>query len=305
MRLFFLSLIFFFSLFADGFIQPIPAESDYDPAKAELGKSLYFDPALSADGTISCANCHQPTLYGTDNLRFSIGIQGQTGTINAPSVFNSRYNLAQFWDGRAKTLQEQAKAPMVNPVEMGNTHDQVISTLKKNLTYQQTFKTLYPKKGITIDTVADAITEFEKALTTPNSPFDRYLRGDQDAISSEAKEGYELFKAKGCISCHNGINIGGNLYQKFGIFKEYNTTNLGRFNVTQKEYDKYFFKVPSLRNVEKTAPYFHEGDVKTLNEAVKMMGEFQLGRLLKPDEIDKIVAFLQSLTGEIPEIAFP
>lgn len=305
MRLFFLSLIFFFPLFADGFIQPIPAESDYDPAKAELGKSLYFDPALSADGTISCANCHQPTLYGTDNLRFSIGIQGQTGTINAPSVFNSRYNLAQFWDGRAKTLQEQAKAPMVNPVEMGNTHDQVISTLKKNLTYQQTFKTLYPKKGITIDTVADAITEFEKALTTPNSPFDRYLRGDQDAISSEAKEGYELFKAKGCISCHNGINIGGNLYQKFGIFKEYNTTNLGRFNVTQKEYDKYFFKVPSLRNVEKTAPYFHEGDVKTLNEAVKMMGEFQLGRLLKPDEIDKIVAFLQSLTGEIPEIAFP
>ncbi|MCF6207736.1 MAG: c-type cytochrome, partial [Sulfurovum sp.] len=236
---------------------------------------------------------------GDDGMRFSFGIRGQEGKINAPTVYNSVFNFRQFWDGHAKNLEEQVYGPVNNPVEMGNDMHEVVEKLKKDDTYVRIFSEIYPD-GITEKNIANAIAEYEKELITPNAPFDYYLRGDKNAISERAKKGYALFKYKGCIICHNGVNVGGNLFNWFGIYTDANSTNLGRYNVTKREEDKYVFKVPSLRNVALTAPYMHDGRFKTLREAVKFMSQAQLGRFMTEDELDAIVAFLESLTGELP-----
>ena len=281
-------------------ITPIPLKvTDVNPAKVKLGKKLFFDPILSKNNTIACVNCHILSDGGDDNRQFSIGINGQIGNINSPTVFNARYNFVQFWNGRAKDLQDQAKGPIENPIEMGNTFSNLIKTLK-NSPYKAEFDSIY-KDGITKENITDAIAEYKKTLITPDAPFDKYLRGDKNAITKIQKEGYELFKSKGCISCHNGINIGGNLYAKFGVFKQAKSKSLGRYEVTKNPLDKYFFKVPTLRNIARTSPYLHDGRYKTLNDVVKFMIEYQLGRKAKQEDIDKIVAFLVSLTGKFPK----
>ena len=282
-------------------IKPLPQTITYDKEKARLGKKLFHDPILSKDGTVACANCHQLDSGGDDGMKVSIGIKGQKGDINAPTVLNAVYNFRQFWDGRAKDLEAQAKGPIENPVEMGHRLDKVVEMLKEHPEYSKKFSMIY-EDGVTIENLINAIAEFEKALITPNAPFDRYLKGDKDAITQEAKNGYSLFKSKGCILCHNGINIGGNLYNKFGIFEESSSLHLGRYNVTKREEDKYVFKVPSLRNIALTAPYMHDGRAKSLEHAVVIMTKFQLGRYMEPHEINEIVSFVESLTGELPEI---
>ena len=280
-------------------ITPLPKYMPTNPKKVALGKALFFDPILSKDGTVSCASCHDLYNGGDDDKVVSIGIDGQKGNINAPTVLNAVFNFRQFWDGRAKDLQEQAAGPIENPVEMGNTFDNLIKTLK-NSPYKAQFEALY-SNGITKENITDAIAEFEKTLITPESPFDRYLRGDEHAISQSQKEGYALFQTKGCIACHHGRNVGGNLFNKFGVIISIDDANLGRYNVTHNESDKYFFKVPSLRNVALTAPYFHNGSVSDLKEAVYFMAKHQLGRAITEEEVTKIVDFLHALTGEIPK----
>lgn len=298
---FFIGILVSMSIsFATSDIRVIPQSVAVDRAKAKLGKMLFNDTILSKDDTISCKHCHDLKNGGDDGLRYSYGIGGKQGSINAPTVLNAVYNFRQFWDGRAKDLQEQALGPIQNPVEMGMDIDRAVQKLKANKKYKQAFESVY-KDGITKQNIANAIAEYEKTLITPNSPFDRYLGGDKDAISSRAKKGYELFKYKGCIICHNGINVGGNLYNRFGIYKDANSTNLGRYNVTHRDEDKFVFKVPSLRNVSKTAPYMHDGRFQTLKEAVSFMSQSQLGRYINDDEIDDIVEFLKSLEGQLPQ----
>jgi cytochrome c peroxidase len=282
-------------------ITPIPFSMPYDTAKAALGEKLFFDTSLSADGSVSCNSCHDLRTSGTDNVESSFGVGGKKGQINSPTVYNSVFNFVQFWNGRAKDLREQAKGPILNPIEMANTKEGVVASLAKNKAYVAEFGKLY-KDGITFNNIADAIAEFEKTLITPNSKFDNYLKGDKNAMNRQEKEGYELFQNKGCISCHNGVNLGGNMFQKIGVMVEYKDPKAinGRFDVSKKDSDKNMFKVPTLRNVELTAPYFHNGLVKDLKEAVILMGYHQLGIRLKEEEVDKIVAFLKTLTGKKP-----
>ena len=285
-------------------IIPIPQKVDHDVELARLGQSLFFDTRLSADNTISCATCHRLDHGGAEPLAVSVGIRSQKGQLNAPTVFNAVFNIAQFWDGRAKDLVEQAKGPVINPIEMGHDFTTLIASLSRDTFYAEAFKRYFPEEGITAHTIATAISEYEKTLITPNSPFDRFLRGDTDALSHEAKEGFALFKAKGCVACHHGINIGGNQYQQFGAVienRDIGHSFAGRFMVTGDEDDRYYVKVPSLRNVARTAPYFHTGGVKTLEEAVRLMAYHQLGIHLEDGEIVKISAFLRSLNGTLNE----
>jgi cytochrome c peroxidase len=301
-RLIHLSLFTFLlsiCLIAQELITPIPQKVEVDAKKARLGQMLFFDPILSRDDTISCASCHDLQNGGDDGLKFSFGIEGKEGNINAPTVYNAVFNFWQFWDGRAKNLEEQAVGPIENPVEMDSTFKELIPKLQKTH-YKRLFDTIYPE-GITKHNIANALAEYEKTLITPNAPFDKYLRGDADALTKDEKEGYELFKTKGCVSCHHGVNLGGNLYNKFGVFEDPNSQQLGRYNVTKKERDKYYFKVPTLRNIEHTAPYFHDGRTYNLKEAVLIMAQYQLGREITNEEVDKIVAFLKTLSGELPK----
>jgi len=285
-------------------IEPLPLSVTLNHQKVALGKQLFHDVRLSKDDTISCASCHGLESAGVDGLPHSFGIDGQEGSINAPTVYNSGFNFVQFWDGRAGTLEEQASGPIHNPVEMGSNWDEVIGKLSQDKRYQMLFSQLYGG-GVSPEFVQDAIATFERSLVTSDSRFDRYLRGDEKALSMEEKEGYQLFRSYGCIACHQGVNIGGNMFQNFGVFGNYfkdrghiTQTDYGRFNVTGLERDRYKFKVPSLRLVAKTAPYFHDGTVKTLNEAVKIMAKYQLGREIPDTEVANIVLFLQSLEGK-------
>ena len=229
------------------------------------------------------------------------------GPINSPTVLNATFNLAQFWDGRAKDLKEQAGGPIANPIEMGSNHELAVNVLQSIPEYVKWFKEVYGDEKIDIDKVTDAIAAFEETLTTPNSRFDHWLNGYAETISKSEKEGYDLFKGKGCIACHNGVGVGGNSYQKFGMAKPYDkdTHTLGRYNVTKDEKDKYVFKVPLLRNIELTAPYLHDASTWDLSEAVNIMAEYQLGLKLTEGETGKIVAFLRTLTGDQPSIVFP
>ncbi len=280
---------------------PLPLTVEADDKKVQLGKKLFLDPILSKDNTLSCISCHKLLDNGADNIPYNEGINGEKGVFNSPTVYNAAYNFRQFWDGRAKNLKDQALKPITNPDEMGNTIEKVIHDLKSDPVYLSMFNEIY-QDGITENNLAEVLAEFEKTLITPNSSFDKYLRGDMKALTIQEKKGYHIFKTKGCISCHNGINIGGNLYNKFGIYKDAHSKELGRYNQTKKEEDKYVFKVPSLRNVAITAPYMHDGRVDTLDEAVNIMAKYQLGRPMKKDELEDLVAFLKTLTGELPDI---
>ena len=286
----------------DDLISPIPLQAKVDARKAELGKRLFFETRLSKDDSISCASCHDLDSGGADSGEVSFGVDGKSGDMNSPTVFNAAYNIAQFWDGRAQDLKEQAKGPITNPVEMASDEAQVVEKLSADAAYVKSFQEIYAGK-ITLDNVSDAIAEFEKTLITPNSKFDLFIKGENVEFAQDEKDGYSLFKNLGCVSCHNGINIGSNMFQKFGIFADRNDSfnHLGRFNVTKNENDKYYFKVPTLRNIEKTAPYFHDGSAKTLQDAVRTMGLYQLGQELSREEIEKITSFLRTLTGESPK----
>ncbi|MFV1983735.1 MAG: cytochrome-c peroxidase [Thiohalomonadales bacterium] len=288
-------------------IKPIPLTVKSNKAKVELGKKLFFEPRLSKSGFISCNSCHNLSTGGADNLPSSIGHKWQLGPINSPTVLNAKFNLAQFWDGRAKDLKEQAGGPIANPGEMASSHKAVISVLKSMPEYEEMFLKVYGTNKVTQDRITGAIAAFEETLTTPNSKFDRWLRGDDKVLTSNEEQGYQLFKSKGCITCHNGIGVGGGSFQKFGVVKPYrkDMANLGRFSQTKKESDKFVFKVPLLRNIELTAPYFHDGSTWDLNEAVDIMAEFQLGVKLSRNENKNIVAFLKTLTGEQPKIIYP
>jgi cytochrome c peroxidase len=283
---------------------PLPLTLSLDSRKVELGAKLFDDPRLSADGSVSCAHCHNLATGGVDRTPHSRGIGGQEGGVNAPTVFNSGFNFRQFWDGRAESLEDQIDGPLQNPIEMANTWPQALDAIANDPQYNAAFKTIY-RDGIQPHNVKDAIATFERSLVTPNSRFDRFLRGDQTALNKEEQAGYDLFKQIGCTSCHQGMNIGGNMYQKLGIMEDFfaqrghiSQSDLGRFNITKREQDRYFFKVPSLRNVALTPPYLHDGSVKTLEDAVQVMARFQLGIRLKTAEAAKIAAFLRTLSGE-------
>ncbi|MGI2855979.1 cytochrome-c peroxidase [Shewanella algae] len=278
-----------------------------EPEKVELGKMLYFEPRLSKSGFISCNSCHNLSMGGVDALPTSIGHAWQEGPINSPTVLNADYMLAQFWDGRAKDLKEQAAGPIANPKEMGFTHELASETVASMPAYRARFKQVYGSEEVNIDRITDAIAAFEKTLVTPNSPFDKYLEGDKNAISAEAQAGYQQFKDKGCVACHNGPAIGGTMYMKMGLIKPFHTDNPaeGRKAVTGKEADKMVFKVPTLRNIELTYPYFHDGSVWELEKAVNTMSDIQLAQKLTEKETQEMVAFLKSLTGEQPKVEMP
>jgi cytochrome c peroxidase len=288
-------------------IQPIMPAKITDPAKVELGKQLFFDPRLSRSGFISCNSCHNLSMGGSDNLQTSIGHNWQKGPINSPTVLNSSMNLAQFWDGRAADLKEQAAGPIANPAEMAFTHNLAVDTLRSIPEYREGFKAVYQVDEITIDEVTDAIAAFEETLVTPHSRFDRWLLGDQDAMTQVELDGYKLFKDIGCTACHNGPAVGGNSFQKMGLVEPYNTDNPaeGVAAVTGKDADRFKFKVPTLRNVELTYPYFHDGAYWKLEESVDVMARLQLGRTLSDEDIGKITAFLKTLTGEQPNFTLP
>jgi len=298
---------------------PEPADNPGTAAKIELGKQLYFDPRLSLDGTVSCNSCHNVMASGTDNKATSAGVAGKHGGRSAPTVWNSAFLSVQFWDGRANTLEDQAKGPILNPVEMAMPSEKaVMDRLQQIPGYVTQFKAVFGDDGMTYDNLAKAIGAFERVLITPNGPLDRYLKGDKSALSAAAKRGMETFEEVGCVACHNGVNfagpqlpVGQGFYQRFPSFsskydKQYQlTVDEGRFEATKKEADKHMWRVPTLRNVALTAPYFHNGAVKTLDEAVRVMAKAQLSKELSDQQVADIVAFLNSLTGEFPQIAMP
>ncbi len=288
-------------------IQAVAPVMDINLAEVELGKMLYFDPRLSLSGFISCNSCHNLSMGGTDNLPTSIGHGWAQGPINAPTVLNSSLNLAQFWDGRALDLQDQAGGPIANPGEMGSTHALAVDVLKTIPGYVYEFKQVYGTADITIEMVTDSIATFEETLVTPNSDFDKWLLGDSNAINDYELAGYNLFKSSGCVACHNGQAVGGNSFQKMGILEPYQTTSSaeGLAGVTGKDLDRFKFKVPTLRNVELTYPYFHDGATYSLTEAVDIMGRLQLGKHFTDEENAQIVAFLKTLTGDQPNFNLP
>lgn len=298
---------------------PVPADNPITAAKVELGKQLFFDPRLSIDGSISCNSCHNVMSSGTDNRAGSVGVKGQIGGRSAPTVWNSAFLSAQFWDGRAATLEDQAKGPVLNPIEMGMPSEKVtVERLKAIPGYVQQFKAVFGDEGVTYDNMAKAIATYERTLVTINSPFDRYMRGETTAMSSDAVNGMKLVDSVGCTSCHNGSNfagpdlpVGTPFLQKFPTFEsKYTKTydlmaDKGRYEVTKDKSDMHMWRVPSWRNVALTAPYFHNGKVQTLDEAVRVMAKTQLNKDLKDSEVKEIVAFLNALTGEFPAQTLP
>jgi len=287
--------------------QPIQPPQAIDIGKVELGKKLYFDPRLSKSGFISCNSCHNLSRGGSDNLSTSIGDKWQQGPINSPTVLNSSLNLAQFWDGRAADLKEQAGGPIANPGEMAFTHTLAIDVLESIPAYVREFKLVFKQDRIDIDQVTEVIAEFEKTLVTPNSRFDQWLLGKTDALTRDELAGYKLFNDSGCVACHNGPNLGGNSFQKMGVVEPYqgNVGHDGRAGVTGKDADRFNFKVPTLRNVELTYPYFHDGAADTLAEAVDVMGRLQLGKTFNKAQNQQIVSFLKTLTGDQPQFMMP
>ncbi|WP_352855694.1 cytochrome-c peroxidase [Mesorhizobium sp. M0902] len=290
---------------------PAVANNPITPEKIALGKALFFDPRVSASGVLSCNSCHNLATGGDDNHETSIGHGWQKGQRNAPTVLNAVFNIAQFWDGRAEDLKAQAKGPVQAGIEMANTPGQVITTLKSMPQYVEWFDAAFPAEAdrVTFDNLAKAIEAFEATLVTP-APFDSFLNGDDAAMTSEQKQGLALFMDKGCSSCHGGINVGGEAYYPFGLVEQPSAEVLpekdkGRFAVTNAADDSYVFRVAPLRNVALTAPYFHSGKVWDLKQAVAIMGTTQLGVVLADEEVDLLVAFLNSLTGKAPEVAYP
>ncbi len=303
---------------AQGLFKPIPAtapalrDNAATPAKVDLGKMLYFEPRLSESHSISCNSCHMVGMGGVDLQETSLGHRWQHGGRNSPTVYNAVFNVAQFWDGRAEDLEQQAGGPLVNPVEMGTTEEHVVEQLKGIPGYAAVFSKAFPGAAnpITFDNVRKALAVFEATLITPNAPFDRYLKGDEKALDAQQKEGLALFINKGCAACHNGINVGGGMYSPFGVVERPGADILplgdkGRFDVTKTVSDEYVFRVPPLRNIALTAPYFHTGKVWDLRQAVAIMGSSQLGATLSDDEVGQIETFLGALTGDQPKVELP
>lgn len=288
-----------------GIFRPLPpAPENLPPEKIALGEKLFHDPVLSLDNTVSCASCHILSDGGDDNQQFSVGVTGKNTPLNSPTVFNLSGHVSYFWDGRASSLADQLDMVLNNPDEMGINWQIAVDRLNGDPAYRQEFAEIYGGPA-TRETISDAIVTYEKTLATPESAYDRYLAGDKEAMSPEARRGMQLFSAVGCISCHQGPLFGANLYQKIGIFEDYfpdpdavRPEDYGRFNVTGREEDKFYFKVPSLRNVAVTAPYFHDGTKKTLEEAVHAMAYYQLGGRLTDTNVKEIVAFLNALTSD-------
>jgi cytochrome c peroxidase len=294
---------------ANNFFKPLPDGMPYPPdnppseIKIKLGKMLFFEPRLSKSTAISCNSCHNLATGGVDNLPTSIGHLGQFGPRNSPTVLNAGLQFSQFWDGRAASLEDQAKGPILNPIEMAMPNEElVLSRLRTIPEYVELFKKAFPEdlNSLSYDNIARAIATFERTLLTP-SPFDEFLKGKSDALSSRQQQGLKLVIQKGCIACHNGVGAGGGLFQKFGLKERYEySDDQGRYNVTKKESDRFYFKVPLWRNVTRTAPYFHDGSIWDLKEAIRIMGRLQLGTRLSDDEVDLIAEFLHSLEGTIP-----
>jgi cytochrome c peroxidase len=298
-----LSYFFLLPLLADEPIVPIPLDEPIDIPKAKLGQELFFDTLLSRDNSTACVSCHDIYNGGADERSVSIGFNGAKGNIQAPTVLNARYNFKQFWNGRANTLLEQATGPLSNPSEHNMDPKKVQDRVSLSNKYKKMFKEVYGTYSITYELILDAIVEFENALTTPNAKFDKYLRGEIK-LTHEEQEGYKLFKQYGCITCHNGINVGGNSFQKMGTFIAYNATITfpDRSDITHNKEDINVFKVPTLRNIAKTAPYFHDASARTLKEALSIMSKHNLGIELSNQESDKIILFLETLSGEVPKI---
>ena len=294
-----------FSAPLDEPIQPIPLSLKQDPARVEIGRSLFQDPRLSINSRVSCASCHDLKKGGADGRDHSLGMDGKPTTVNTPTVLNSAFNFRQFWNGRSHSLEDQVDHVVRNPVEMGSKWEEIIRRVSSDPKYKTAFAAAY-KDGVTQANIQSALATYERTLITPNSRFDKYLRGDADAITAAEKAGYAKFKQYGCVACHQGVNVGGNMFQKFGIMGNYfekrgNPTeaDLGRYLVTRVEADKHVFKVPSLRNVALTAPYFHDASAKTLEDAVDVMFRYQLGRVASKEDKEAIVRFLNTLTGEL------
>jgi cytochrome c peroxidase len=298
-----------------------PADNPTSAAKVTLGQQLFFDPRLSSDGSISCNSCHNVMASGTDNRPNSVGVAGQHGGRSAPTVWNSAFLSVQFWDGRAASLEDQAKGPILNPVEMGMaSKEEAVRRINTIPGYVEQFKKVFGGQDpVTYDNIARAIAAYERTLITPDSPHDRFMRGDKKALSEPAKRGMKLVESVGCTSCHNGPNfagpalpVGTGFYQKFPTFtdneyvQKYDLmADTGRHNATQNEDDKHMWRVPTWRNIALTAPYFHNGSVKTLDEAVRVMAKTQLDKTLSDAEVADIVAFLNSLTGVMPKQTMP
>jgi len=300
---------------------PTPKDNPTTKEKITLGKQLFFDPRLSFDGTISCNSCHNVMGNGTDNRGVSLGVNAKAGGRSSPTVWNSAFHSVQFWDGRAPSLEEQAKGPLINPVEMGmKDHFMVMDRVARIPGYVTQFKKIFGgDNAVSIDNAAKAIAAYERTLITRNSPFDKYMRGNKKAISAQAESGMKLVMELGCITCHRGANFNGSdlkmgegFYQKFPLLpdeeyvKKYKfTVDKGRGDLTKNEEDDHFWRVPTWRNVALTAPYFHNGSVDTLEEAVRVMAKLQLGKTVTDNQVADIVAFLNTLVGEFPEQTMP
>jgi cytochrome c peroxidase len=300
---------------------PEPADNPTTPEKVELGRMLYFDPRFSSTGTVSCNTCHNLMLGGEDNRNFSMGVHGQMGGRSSPTVWNAAFASSQFWDGRAPSLEEQAKGPVVNPVEMGMSEvETAMDRVRAIPAYKPYFERAFGKDDpLTVDNAAKAVAAFERTMITPNSPYDRFVKGDKSALDASQQRGMESFASLGCTACHSGPAFSGpvgeagkGFFMRFPTFQdnayvsEYHLLeDNGRFDATGKEGDKHLFKVPTLRNVALTAPYFHNGSVATLEEAVRVMAKTQLNQSLSDEQVTDIVAFLQGLTGEFPQLELP
>jgi cytochrome c peroxidase len=284
-------------------IEALPPVPELDPKVVALGRRLFHEPRLSGDDKVSCSSCHDLAKGGVDSKPLALGVSGKVGLVNAPTVYNSSLNFVQFWDGRAATLEEQVDGPITNPLEMGSSFEKVLAALRADPSYVADFGVL--PGGVTEANVRRAIADFERTLLTRGSAFDRFLAGDENALSSEARAGYEMFKSVGCVACHQGRNVGGNMFQRFGVLGDYfkdrghvSDADYGRYNVTHNESDRFVFRVPSLRNVIHTAPYFHDGSAATLPQAVQVMARYQLGRKLSDEQVREIIGFLSSLSGD-------
>ena len=288
-------------LCADPSFSPIPINKIENKDKYNLGKELFFDVNLSKDKTVACVNCHALELGGADGRMFSLGAHQINGVINSPTIFNTKFNISQDWTGEYTTIKDRSKMAFLSEVEMSGNIDEIIEYISETKSLNDKLIEMY---GLVSDkNIFDSIGYYVENLTTPNSKFDKFLKGDREILSDDEFDGYNLFKNYGCVSCHNGVNIGGNMYQKFGIFNEEDIDrgkNLGRYKVTKKIYDKYVYKVPSLRNISKTSPYFHNGKIIKLADTIFEMGKHQLGVDIPSNDILKIELFLKTLNGEIP-----
>lgn len=282
-------------------IQPVPAPPALNPLKVALGEKLFREKRVSKNNTMSCNTCHQLDLAGADGLARSPRVGGELAPFHTPTIFNVSLNFQLFWDGRKKFLEEQIETPR----DLQTDWKEVLAKLRGDPAYVAAFTHAYPDEGMSVRTLKEAIVTFERTLLTPGARFDRFLLGDDKAITEQEKTGYQLFKSYGCAACHQGVNVGGNMFQKMGVMQAHLHTrqsitpaDLGRFNITQREEDRHVYRVPSLRNVALTAPYFHDGSIATLPEAIHKMAKYQLGRPIPKKDIDLIVVFLHTLTGE-------